>query len=168
MLFLLRQRIIFALALFFIAIVPQIGAARDLHGRLGLGYNAEFANSNMAGGVPGISLKYGLSRDFGFELIAGVSTANPTNSVTGVKLLKNLFMETDLNFYFTLGGALVSGGGTSGAQFLGGFGAEFFIPGLESLGFSMETGVGMHNLGGSFVVQTIGVSFVNAGIHFYL
>ena len=45
-------------------------------------------------GVPGISLKYGLTRDIGFEIVAGVATSTPTNSVTAVKLSKHLlFLE---------------------------------------------------------------------------
>ena len=66
-----------------------------------------------------------------------------------------------------LGGALVSSGGTSGSQFLGGFGVEFFIPGVDSLGFSMETGASFDNLSGTFAMRTLGMSFLNAGMHFY-
>ncbi len=147
--------------------VPNLSQARELHGRLGVGFNSEFANSSLAGGVPGVSLKYGLTRDIGFEVIAGVATSSPTNSVTAVKLAKHLFMETNLNFSFFLGGGILSGGGNSGAEFMGGFGAEFFIPGIESLGFSTDVGASFDNLSGSFVVKTLGVSFLNAGIHFY-
>jgi hypothetical protein len=38
---------------------------------------------------------------------------------------------------------------------------------LESLGFAMETGASLDNLSGSFALKTLGVSFLNAGIHFY-
>jgi hypothetical protein len=141
--------------------------ARDLSGRLGLGYNSEFANYQELNGVPGISLKYGLTRDLGLEGVFGISTSTPTNSVTGVKVLKNLFYETNLNFYFTAGGAWVSANSKSGMEFLGAFGAEFFIPGVESLGFAMETGGEFDNLSGSYALKTLGVSFLNAGIHFY-
>lgn len=138
-----------------------------MQGRLGLGYNAEFANVTAENGVPAISVKYGLTRDIAAEVVAGVATTTPSNSVTGIKFFKNLFYETNLNFYFMLGGGILGGNGKSGAEFLGGFGAEFFIPGIESLGLSMETGGTFDNLGGSFVLKTLGVSFLNAGIHFY-
>jgi len=147
--------------------IAPAASARDMQGRLGLGYNSEFSNMQAVNGVPGVSLKYGLTRDLAGEVVVGVSTASPSNSVTGVKLFKNLFFETNLNFYFMLGGAILSGNSKSGAEFLGGFGAEFFIPGIESLGFSMETGGTFDNLSGSFVLKTLGVSFLNAGIHFY-
>ncbi|MCC7441442.1 MAG: hypothetical protein IT285_07405 [Bdellovibrionales bacterium] len=72
--------------------------ARDLHARLGLGFNGQFANTREQGGVPGLSLKYGLTRDIALEAIVGLNTASPRNGVTAVKLFKNLFYETNLNF----------------------------------------------------------------------
>ena len=144
--------------------------ARDLHGRVGLGYNSEWANSHpqTLGGVPGISLKWGLSKAIALGLVFGITTSTPSNSVTALKFFNNVFYETNLNFYFFLGGGLVSGSGTSGAEFISGFGTEFFIPGLESLGFSMEFGASFNNLSGSFALRTLGVGLFNAGIHFYL
>ena len=67
--------------------------ARDLTGRLGLGYNAEFANYNQPNGTPGISLKYGISRDIDIEGVVGVNTQSPTNDVVGLKFFKNIFKE---------------------------------------------------------------------------
>jgi hypothetical protein len=147
--------------------LPAPVHARDLQGRLGLGYNSEFANNRFSGAAPAVSVKYALTRDVAFEAVQGISTASPTNNVTGAKFFKNVFFETNLNFYFMVGGALVSGGGNSGTEFLGGFGTEFFIPGIDSLGFSMETGASFDNLSGSFALRTLGVSFLNAGMHFY-
>jgi hypothetical protein len=145
----------------------QVASARDMQGRLGLGYNSEFANSAFGERVPGVSVKYGLTRDIAAEAVVGIATTSPSNTVTGVKFFKNIFYETNLNFYFVLGGALLNAQNRSGAQFLGGFGAEFFVPGLESLGFSMETGASFDNLRGGFTLRTLGVSFLDAGIHFY-
>jgi hypothetical protein len=137
-----------------------------MQGRLGLGYNSEFANSAVQR-VPGISIKYGLTRDIAAEAVGGFATSSPANTVAGLKFFKNVFYETNLNFYFMAGGAILSAGGKSGAQFLGGLGAEFFVPGLESLGFAMETGASFDNVTGSFVLRSLGVSFLDAGIHFY-
>lgn len=148
-------------------LLPSGSWARDLQGRLGLGFNSEFANYAYENRVPGVSLKYALTRDLAAEGIVGIATTNPGNMVTAIKFFKNLFFETNLNFYFMLGGGIISGNQRSGAEFLGGFGAEFFIPGIESLGLSMETGGTFDNLSGSFALKTLGVSFLNAGMHFY-
>jgi hypothetical protein len=164
-----RLRPLTSIAFLFFAsfIFMPNASARDMQGRLGLGYNAQFSNINMTNGVPGISIKYALTRDVSFEGIIGITTASPGNTVTAVKLMRNLFLETNLNFYTMLGGGILSAENRSGVEFLGGFGAEFFIPGVESLGFSMETGGSFTNISGSFALQTIGASFLNAGIHFY-
>ena len=148
------------------ALTP-LAHAKELQGRLGLGYNSQFANSSTTQRVPGVSLKYGLTRDIGIAGILGVATSSPSNTVTGIKFFKNMFYETNLNFYFMLGAALLNANSRSGAHFLGGFGAEFFVPGVESLGFSVEVGGSFTNITGSFVLQTLGVSFLDAGIHFY-
>ena len=143
-------------------------AARDMQGRFGLGYNSEFSNSTSTNRVPGVSIKYGLTRDIAAEVIAGIDTSGPnSDSVTGIKFFKNIFYETNLNFYFMMGAGIVSALGKSGGDFLGGFGAEFFIPGIDSLGLAFETGGAFGNITGSFAVRTLGVSFLDAGIHFY-
>jgi hypothetical protein len=147
--------------------MAQSAHARDLQGRLGLGFNDEFANQGLANGVPAISLKYGISRDIATEAVLGVNTGNPSNSVAALKFFRNLFYETNLNFYFTAGAGIVTANNKTGAEILSGFGAEAFIPGIESLGFSMEVGATLDNLAGNFVLKTLGVSFLNAGIHFY-
>jgi hypothetical protein len=164
----MRLRLIALLALTILSTAPVSAWARDLQGRLGMGFNSQFANSFVASRVPAFSVKYAMTRDIALEAVVGTSTATPTNSVTGVKFFKNLFLETNLNFYFTFGGAIVAANNKSGSEFLGGLGAEFFIPGLESLGLSFETGGSLHNLiGDGYSFRTFGVSFVDAGIHFY-
>jgi hypothetical protein len=143
-------------------------SARDLQGRVGLGYNAQFANSWVDTRTPGVSLKYALSRDIAAEAIVGMRTAEPTNSVTALKFFKNVFLETNLNFYFVFGAGIVGANTKTGAEFLGGLGAEFFIPGLESLGISFEAGGSLHNLlGTGFSFRTFGASFLDAGMRFY-
>ena len=163
----LARSVCFLTAILISLLTHSLSYARDLQGRFGLGYNAEFANIYALNGVPGISVKYGLTRDIAFEGVFGISTASPTNSVTAVKFFKNLFFETNLNFYFMAGGGFLSAEKRSGNEFLAGFGAEFFIPGIESLGFGMESGASMDSLSGSFAIKTLGISFLNAGIHFY-
>ena len=148
-------------------LIPCSSFSKDLQGRLGLGYNSEFANSSQTGGTPAISLKYGLTRDLAASLIMGVRTSTPTNSVVAAKFFKNIFYESNLNFYFTTGLGMIKANNQSGIEILGGFGAEFFIPGIESLGFSVETGGSYYTLGGQSAFRTLGVSFLDAGNHFY-
>lgn len=157
---------LFALSLIALA-MSSSAHARDMQGRFGLGYNAQWANNTALNAVPGISLKYGFTRDLAAELVGGVATSNPANTAAGLKFFKNLFYENNLNFYTMIGAGLIAGGGIVGAQFLAGLGTEFFIPGLESLGFAVELGASLDNISGIFILKTMGLSFLNAGIHFY-
>jgi hypothetical protein len=141
--------------------------ARDLQGRLGIGYNAQFANFHETNGVPAIAAKYAPTKDIAFEAVLGMTTATPGNSVIGLKFFKNLFFENNLNFYTMLAGGLVTANTLSGMDFQGGFGCEFFIPGLESVGISFELGAELTDISGSMVFRTMGASFLNAGMRFY-
>jgi hypothetical protein len=150
-----------------VTLMPR-AEARDLQGRLGLGFNAQFANQREVNGrVPAISAKYAVTKDIAFEGIIGLATTTPGNSVVAMKFFKTLFFENNLNFYPMLAGGLVTANATSGIDLQGGFGTEFFIPGLESVGFSFELGGELTNLSGSMVFRTMGASFLDAGMRFY-
>ncbi len=155
------------LSLLFAVIVPQANA-KELVGRTGLGYNAQFANTLQTNGVPAISLKYGLAPRAMIQVIAGFYSGSNGSGVAALKYMRTLHSENYANFYFLVGGGLVSANRKSGSEFLGGFGAEFFIPGLDSIGISFETGASVENLTStSYVIKTFGISFVHAGMHFY-
>ena len=162
---------LFLFATQFIAIAfftTQSASARDLHGRLGLGYNDEFAVTPTQSGAPGISLRYGLTARAQIELIAGFYSGDKGSGVTALKYMQTIHPETYMNFYYLIGGGAVSANGRSGTEWLGGFGTEFFIPGIESIGLAFETGLDYENLTStSFVLKTFGLSFFNVGMHFY-
>lgn len=164
----IKGLILFAAPLFLGICLTPSAEARDLQGRLGLGYNAQFANYRESGNnVPAVAAKYAVTKDIAFEGVFGVATTDPGNSVLGVKFFKNIFFENNMNFYGMLAAGLVSANSKSGTDLQGGFGAEFFIPGLESLGLSFEVGGELTNITGSMVFRTMGASFLNAGMRFY-
>jgi len=136
--------------------------ARDMHGRLGVGYNAQFADN-----LPAVALKYGVTRATAVEGILGMDTRTPSRRALGAKISQNIFMESNLNFYGFSGLLLSKTAAGSGVEIPAGVGVEFFLPALESIGWSIETGGLLSNTTGSFSVRTIGVSFLNAGIRFY-
>jgi hypothetical protein len=145
--------------------------ARELFGRMGLGYNAQFAQTSTTNpGVPGISLKYGFNPRTMIEIIGGYRSGSTNSGVGALKLLQTMHSENYINFYFMIGAGLVSFASRSGTELITGFGSEFFIPGLESLGISFEAGLDYENLSSStksFILRTFGASFINAGMHFY-
>jgi hypothetical protein len=142
--------------------------AKDLTHRLGVGY----ANQ-MGVDVPSLQAKYWANSELGFSADLGIKTGDK-DSAFGilVKAYKVIFPEENLNFYMGGGAGLISqkvNGGTndSGFELMGFIGAEFFLPGLESLAFSFEAGVGVVSIKSDTEFRTIGHSPLNAGMIFY-
>ncbi len=144
--------------------------AKNLSSRLGVGFVNEFSNSGSIGtvirDVPAISAKYGLTKDINVAGVVGFHTLDPAAMTVGGKVFKNVFFENNLNFYLAGGAALVKREKT-GLEILALLGSEFFIPGIDSLGLSFEAGVSLTNITGSFVLKTVGYTFLHAGMHFY-
>jgi hypothetical protein len=153
------------LALALLAAGP-ICEAKDLAGRLGVGFNNQFSNSSASRRIPALSAKYGVAKDLHFQGLVGFDTSSPSGVTLGGKLYKNVFYETNLNFYTAIALAYIKET-RSGMELLGVFGAEFFIPGVDSLGFLFEAGASASNITGSFALKTVGFTFLHAGMHFY-
>jgi hypothetical protein len=152
--------------------------AKDMTSRLGIGYSDSFSVKPL----PSLAVKYYPSTDIAFSAALGIDTNNSTvlNSGTssfgfGAKFYKTVFTEDNLNFYMGAGAALLSispasgasGSTNSGFELQGFAGAEFFIPGLESLGFNFQAGVGVTSLSSGVRFRTIGDTPLTAGIYFY-
>jgi hypothetical protein len=133
---------------------------------LGVGFNNEFSNSTSSRQIPALSAKYGLSKDFHVNGIFGFNTLSPAGFTLGAKIFKNIFYETYLNFYGAVGLAYLKNE-RSGIEMIGVLGAEFFIPGVDSLGFLFEFGASASNVTGTFGLKTLGATFLTAGMHFY-
>lgn len=143
--------------------------AKDLATRLGVGYSNQFG---LTEDLPSIQVRYYPNGDYGISAALGVDTEED-NSRFGfqVKILKLVFKEDNLNFYTGAGGGLVSreqvNENDSGFDLSGFVGAEFFLPGLENLGFSFEAGVGVTSIDNEVRFRTIGDHPLRAGIIFY-
>ncbi len=142
--------------------------AKDLTNRLGIGYSNQFSNE-----VPSIAAKYYPSSEIGLTAALGLDTG-PTNNKFGfmAKVHRVIFPEDNMNFYMGAGAGLLSNkvsGGTneSGFELMGFVGAEFFLTGLESLGFSFEAGVGVVSVTSGVTFRTIGDNPFKACVVFY-
>jgi hypothetical protein len=162
------SRLLLLVCVFFFNVTSE---ARDLFGRMGLGYNAQFAQTSASSpGSPGISLKYGFNPRTMIEIIGGYQSGSANSGVGALKLMQTMHSESYINFYFMIGAGTVTYAARKGTEIITGFGSEFFIPGLESLGISFEAGLNYENLSSSnktFTLRTFGASFINAGMHFY-
>jgi len=143
--------------------------AKDLSTRLGVGYSNQFG---LDEDLPSIALRYYPNGEYGVMGALGVDTTeNASRFGAQAKILKLVFKEDNLNFYTGAGAGLVSqekaGKNNSGFDLSGFVGAEFFLPGLENLGFSFEAGVGVTSIDNEVRFRTIGDHPLRAGIMFY-
>ena len=164
-----RLNFIFLLTLLNLS-TTSIAEAKDLFGRLGIGYNAQFTSTAVTNGAPAISIKYGIAPRSMLGLVAGYYSGTNGSGVAALKYMQDIHSESYANFYSLFGLGRVSVAEKSGTEVLAGLGSEFFIPGVDRVGFSFETGLSVENISsgsGSFILKTFGVSFIHAGMHFY-
>lgn len=157
------KKIIFLLIFF--SLSSQL-FARSYVGHLGLGVSTQLVNE-----LPSLSIKNYTSDSFAWGLLGNFLTSEDIGGWgIGAKIYKNFFAEPHLFFFGGLMFAVVNSkghGSHTGIQLDLTAGSEFFIPGLESLGLSFETGLSLNTLD-TFVIGTTGSTFVTAAIHFYL
>lgn len=157
----------------FLTFSSHISLAKDLTSRLGIGYSDQFSES-----LPGIALRYWPEGKLGFGAALGVDTED-NNSRFGfmARLYRTIFTEENMNFYMGTGAGILSvekqKGTTStyetesGFELGGFFGGEFFLHGLENLGFAFEAGVSVTSIDSDVRFRTFGDSPIRAGITFY-
>ena len=151
-------------ALFASAPAPAV----DRVGRIGLG-----ASNEVGGGPPAVSVKFHPSRSFALGLLGGFDSAEGGGYAAGLKLHRNLFEEPRLQFYLALLAAASRGGEGGGGprsrrrlDLL--LGSEFSLPGLASLGLSVEAGLSLHDGAGGLDLGTTGSPSLVSAFHFYL
>lgn len=157
-----------AILLLLLSFVASSVSAKDLSQRLGVGYSNQWGISQD---MPGIAVRYFPNQQYGVQAALGVDTQKDSNrfGLSG-KFLKIVFREDNMNFFVAANAGVVSQQQVStstGFDAAGTFGGEFFLPGLESLGFNFEAGVGITSISSGVRFRTIGDSPLRAGMFFY-
>lgn len=153
-----------------VILAPSV-QAKELSSRLGVGYRDALVSFSL----PSVAAIYYPSPNTGVVGALGVDTQdNASKFGLQVGVRRIIFMEENMNFFMGGNVAMVSmetatAGGSekdSGFEIAAVVGGEFFLSGLDSLGFNFETGVGISNLD-DVRFRTLGDSVVRAGMIFY-
>lgn len=155
-----------------VAMISSQAMAVNLADRIGVGYS----NAFISGDLDSIQVKYSPTNTLSIVGALGINTQDESSTFGFLgKAHKIIFHETNLNFY--LGGHVafasqeVSVGNNSetesGVEFAVLGGVEFFIPGLENLGITFETGFGLTTLGEGITFRTLAFHPLQAGMIFY-
>lgn len=140
--------------------------SKTMESRLGLGFHNSFPFE-----MPAMAAHYYPNSNFGMTGALGIDTQE-NNSKFGLQigLRKRVFEEDQLNFYmggsFSLLTQEIAGAKKSGYELAALVACEFFLTGLDNLGFNVETGVAASNMD-AIRFRTVGNSFLNSGIIFY-
>ena len=155
----------------FILVSASAVSAKDLTSRLGLGMSNQFSME-----LPSLNMNYYPNPKVMLGGAIGVDTQED-NAKFGfmAKIHRVIFEENQMNFYMGAHAGLISQDVDSGTSVVNesGFelhailGGEFFFTGLDSLGFSFETGIGVTSISSEVRFKTIADSPFRAGINFY-
>jgi hypothetical protein len=143
-------------------LLPSTAAAKDLRGRIGVGFQSQLGQSAA------LSARYALpmpkpTQNMQLELDVGFDVgADTTAFMAGGRALYGFLAEDNLTLYGAGGVAWL--GGDDNLRVQPALGAEFFLFGLENLGFSAEWGVNI-DMGASSGVRTFGTAA--AGVHYW-
>lgn len=145
-------------------LIAAPASAKDLNGRLGVG-----ASAQLTGGSA-LSVRYGLPLgnplvNLMVEADVGVD-AGPTATAlaAGGRVLYGVVAEDNMNLLVGAGAAYVTDGLDGHVRVQPSLGAEFFLFGLENLGFDAEIGLDV-DVGASSRVTVRGAPGV--GFHYY-
>lgn len=149
-----------------LSLFSGLASAKELANRLGVGFRNSFPFD-----LPSLSATYYPNTHWGLVGSLGVDTENLASKFgVQVGFRRIVFKEPQMNFFMgaNLGMASrESAGQTDSGILLDGIvGSEFFLQGLESLGFNIETGIGVSNIS-KVRFRTLGDHFLRAGIVFY-
>ncbi len=158
---------LFTFALLCSSMVTGVAQAKDLSSRLGVGYR----NSLVTMSLPSVAIFYYPSTDYSFLGSLGVDTEdNNSKFAFSGGFRRIIFREDNMNFFggghVAMVNQEIASQKDSGYELAAVVGGEFFLAGLESLGFNFETGMGITTVRKTRF-RTLGESFVNAGMVFY-
>ncbi len=164
-----RGLLLSCLSLTLLFLLPSQAEARDLRGRLGLGFNNNFSS------LTSISVKYGIPTNketLNLQIQAMVGFAflkdQDDRFFAGGRVLIPILAEDNLNLYAGVGAGYVRfHDAKQGVRASAVVGVEFFLFGLENLGLSAEFGLNLDAGNQILDVQTTGGTQASVGVHYY-
>ncbi|MFN7263209.1 MAG: organic solvent tolerance protein [Pseudobdellovibrionaceae bacterium] len=160
------QKLIAGFILFSALFMSSFAQAKDLTNRLGIGFRNSYSFD-----LPAVASVYYPTPDLGVVGAIGVDTEdNNSKSAFTVGLRRIIFKEENMNFF--MGGNLsmlsveTEGKSDSGFEVSALAGGEFFVGGLDNLGFNFETGVAIENVDKTRF-RTLADHILRAGFIFY-
>ncbi len=158
---------------------PLAQAASSVPKGVGIGIRSGFLGNTMSAKNAQLSLRVNMDGmaispylGFGTEKVGDFAT----EIAMGIRLLPTIAKSKQATFSALIGlGAMIGEDADwyLGMDLIGGFGAEYFFPGLPNVGFSLEGGLDFNlcipfadGADTTFGISTVGSTF-SGGIHYY-
>jgi len=145
-------------------LLPAHAEAKDLNGRFGVG-------AEQGVGLSTVSIRYGFptgkpTLNLGIGVDAGVDviSGGTADYYGGARVFFGVVAEDNMNLYLGASVGYASTSGNTALRLAPNLGAEFFLFGLENLGFIAEVALNV-DLGASSEISTVGSPQV--GFHYY-
>ena len=143
-------------------LAPRSADAKDLRGRFGMGFNNQF------GHVSALSVRYALPTPdpvINVQVEGNFGLDTQTDAVfSGGRLLYGVIAEDNMSVFAGGGIGVLSDGGESSLRLAPTMGADFFLFGLDNLGFTVEWGLNLDVSGNSGAATT---AAMGAGAHYW-
>ena len=157
------------LALVLLLALPAAASARDLRGKVGLGFNNDFSS------LTSVSVKLGLptalpSLNLQVQALVGFAVfADQDNRFfAGGRVLMPVVAEDNLNIYGAIGAGYARFHDQRQTLRAGAaLGVEFFLFGLENLGLSAELGLNLDAGNQKIDLATTAGTAASVGVHYY-
>ena len=156
------NRHLFLAVLAAICFMPRSANAKDLRSRFGAGFNNQF------GHVSALSVRYALptpSPVINVQVEGNFGLDTQTDAVfSGGRLLYGVIAEDNMSIFAGGGVGVLSSAGESSLRLAPAMGADFFLFGLDNLGFTVEWGLNLDVSGESGAATTAAMA---AGAHYW-
>lgn len=140
-------------------------AAKDLRGRYAAGFNNQFGHISAISGryaFPTSSPVVNVQVEGNFGL--STSPLEDGKVFTGGRVLYGTIAEDNMNIFVAGGVGALMADGESTVRIQPGMGADFFLFGLENLGFTVEWGLNLDLADGASASTTAAMA---AGAHYW-
>ena len=155
-------------------LAPGVASAKDLNGRVGVGFSEQFTGTTGVPGLTEVSVRYGIpsgqpTLNVQMELDAGVDySGGALGAAGGLRFLFGAVAEDNMNLYVGAGVGYVYSGldpDLSAVRIQPGLEAQFFLFGLENLGFTAGVGLNV-DIGAATRITTVGGAPM-VGMHYW-
>ncbi len=147
--------------------ISSTAEAKDLRGRFGAGFNQQFGHVSAFSvryALPTTSHAVNIQLEGNFGLDTATESEGGRSVFSGGRLLYGFVAEDNMTLFAAGGVGILTESDANTVRFQPAMGADFFLFGLDNLGFTVEWGLNL-DTGGSPGLES--AAAMGAGVHYW-